>query len=782
MKRILVKTGILVGLIISGAGLVSTWGQTVGSDSGRIQPRSTLPGVAPAGAQPAASLARPSNDSDIKADKLEYVNKTIVGVGNVYIRRGGETLTADYVTYDTIRDVATARGNVHFDDTDTGRVWDGDELVYDFRRKEGDFGTSQIYSPPFTVTSSASRQINQGLQELDDIMVTTCIPEDPEFNITATRAMVFDETIVRSENAVFWLNGLPILYLPRYTVDLERDTTRFDVLPGYSSRHGAYLLTAYSIPLNEYLTAVTHLDYRSERGLGIGEDLRWYSKEDYWKGAIRGYYINDDAPYKSPEQEEAQRADGLNIDDARYRVRFSHFQPLADNDMIFAELGKVSDPEVVLDFFDEEHRTMPQPENRVSYIHSDELFSAGLDLHKNLNEEFFSGVNRLPEAYLNAPRLRIMDSPFYYEGFHSAGQLEATFSDYDKERRGRFDYDTQRIHTENTIYYPTRHFGWLNIIPRVGYKGTFYGETFAPASVTNVTSSINDAGFSVTSTNVVNDIEYLGADTRNLLELGVESSFKAFKELHNDPTTMGVGLRHVAEPFVNYTLIPEQDLRPTNILQFDQIDRLDRRNDITFGMRNKLQTKRPVSRPDPANPGQMENYNQLVDIIDLSVSTSYLLEPEENETELGLINIDGEFRPADWMVLDVRAGYNTDLSEFDRVYSQLQFYAPDRSYIAFDHYFRPDRNHVLQTEYSLWPENTISLDGYTRYEILQGEFEEQSLLATYKTDCVGYGIGVRWIAGEIIAADSTIEDEDEWQAWFQIWLTAFPNGLLELGR
>ena len=66
--------------------------------------------------------------------------------------------------------------------------------------------------------------------------------------------------------------------------------------------------------------------------------------------------------------------------------------------------------------------------------------------------------------------------------------------------------------------------------------------------------------------------------------------------------------------------------------------------------------------------------------------------------------------------------------------------------------------------------------------VLQGEVEEQTLLATYKTDCVGYGIGVRWIAGEVIEQDDTVEDEDEWQAWFQIWLTAFPNGLLELGR
>ncbi|MFP6903735.1 MAG: hypothetical protein VCG02_00850, partial [Verrucomicrobiota bacterium] len=59
-----------------------------------------------------------------------------------------------------------------------------------------------------------------------------------------------------------------------------------------------------------------------------------------------------------------------------------------------------------------------------------------------------------------------------------------------------------------------------------------------------------------------------------------------------------------------------------------------------------------------------------------------------------------------------------------------------------------------------------------------GEFEEQVLLFTYRTDCVGYGLGGRWIAGD----DDIIEEDDEWQVWGQIWLTAFPQGIVEMGK
>ncbi|MFT5125551.1 MAG: LPS-assembly protein [Kiritimatiellia bacterium] len=726
---------------------------------------------------PGAPAAAPS-DMDINADKLEYRGGVMVGSGNLVIRRGSEVLTADFGTYNAETGDTSARGNVHYENPLSGQQFDGDELKGNFKTQQWDFGFSEIRQDVFTVFSETSEVIEPGLQRFDNAMVTTCDPANPEFYIRAREAFVYDGTIVRAKNAVFYLNNLPFLYLPRYTVDMERDTTNFDFLPGYSSRHGAYVLTAYSYPIFD-LWATTRLDYRSDRGIGIGEDLAW--KDENYAGKLRTYFINDDAPYKTPEQEERQRADFLDIPDSRYRVRLSHYQAVSPNDLLFVEAGKLSDPEVTLDFFDEEYRVMPVQENRVSYIHSDDYFTAGVELHKNLNDEFFSSIDRLPEASLSVPRLKIANSPFYYEGFHAAGLLDAVFNERD-QARGRTNYDSQRIHTENAVYYPTRHMGFLNLIPRIGFTGTFYGDTFEQKDVSSGSSATNSLGVLVNSTNTTTEFVNQGADFRDLFQIGFETSFKAFRVMHNDPTTMGVGLRHVVEPFANYTYMSEPDLRPPNIPQFDNIDRLDRRHDIQFGVRNKWQTKRPVVRPDPLNNGKMESYNQLVDLVDVSVSTAYLLDPEIDENELGDILFDGEFRPTDYLQIDTRAFYNVDASDFSRINTEVQFFADDRSHVAFDHFYRPDRNHVLQAEYALWPQATVSLEGYSRYEIDRGEFEEQVILVTYKTDCVGYGFGGRWIAGDALLADGNAADEDEWQVWGQIWLTAFPQGIVELGR
>ncbi len=726
----------------------------------------------------AQGASKPAAGMDISADKLEYRNEVMVGAGNLRIRKGPELLTADYGTYNDTTGETTARGNVHYENSLTGQRFNGDELQGNFRTQQWDFGFSEFSQGLFTVFSESSELIEPGLQRFENAMVTTCDAANPEFYIRAREAMVYEGSIVRARSAVFYLNNVPFLYLPRWTVDLQRDETNFDFLPGYSSRNGAYALNGYSYPLlNAWAT--TRLDYRSERGLGIGEDLAW--KGDSFEGKLRTYFLNDEAPYRDAEQQARQEAEFREVPESRYRVRLSHYQSITPRDQLFIEAGKLSDPEVTLDFFDDEYRVMPVQENRLSYTHNDHYFTAGVELNKNLNEEFFSAVERLPEATLSVPRLRIGGSPFYYEGFHTAGILDAVYSERDQSL-GKTNYDTQRIHTRNTVYYPSRHMGFLNLIPRIGFTGTFYADTFEKQDVSTVTSSTNSLGVLVNSTNVTTALVNQGADIRDLFEIGFETSFKAFRVMHNEPTGMGVGMRHVVEPFANYSYIREPGLRPPSIPQFDGIDRHDRRHDLKFGVRNKWQTKRPVVRPNPLNRNKMESYNRLIDLVDVSVSTAYLLEPEDNQDALGDILVDGEFRPTDYLQIDTRAYYNVDASDFSRINTEVQFMADDRSHVSIDHYYRPDRNHVLQAEYSLWPRSTLSLEGYSRFEIEQGEFEEQVLLFTYRTDCVGYGLGGRWIAGDVLAGDDTIEEDDEWQVWGQIWLTAFPQGIVEMGK
>ena len=601
-------------------------------------------------------------------------------------------------------------------------------------------------------------------------MVTTCDTiEKPEFRVKAKTADIYEGKIARMRNAVFYLRGVPFLYLPRYTIDLEREATNIDLIPGYSSRNGAFLLTAYSIYPSEDLRATTHLDYRSERGVAVGQDFVWYNKErKRTNGYIKGYYAMDDSPYRDEEEELRLTSQGVEIPEDRYRLKVMHRKDFTDRDSLFLKAGYLSDARVEQDFFDEDFRESPIPENRATYSYRGDGYSAGVEIGKQINDEFFSGLSHLPEAYWNVPLTQIGESGLQYEGENRAGLLERTYSDFEEEN-GAEEYDSTRAHTSHRVYYPTRHMGWLNLIPRAGATYTYYGSTKGSDTEVGTSSSTDTNGVVTTtlSTNTVTTTE--GADGRFLPEIGLEASFKAFKELHSSPTSLGRGLRHVVEPFANYTYIPEPDLERNEIFQFDSIDQLSDTHFVGFGIRNKWQTKR-----DRGN-GRTQIHNYA----DINLSSGYDLRSDVEEP-LSTVRLDTELLPADWLRFEMDIRYDPSLSELERIDSEIQLiHADTGNSLGLNQLYRTDRNHTLQANYRINPRGRLGFDGYTRYELEENGVEEQTIMVKYRTDCVGYGLGVSWIGGDVGSDGS--QGEDDWKVWGQIWLTALPGAGLDMG-
>ena len=108
---------------------------------------------------------------------------------------------------------------------------------------------------------------------------------------------------------------------------------------------GGFILTAYNYELNEFLDAATHLDYRSKRGVGVGQDFYWEDKEaGLWKGDFRAYYADDDRPLDDGSAE--GRSQDL-VDSDRYRFRLNHRQGLSSNDTARVRVNYLSDPFVL---------------------------------------------------------------------------------------------------------------------------------------------------------------------------------------------------------------------------------------------------------------------------------------------------------------------------------------------------------------------------------------------------------------------------------------------------
>ncbi len=698
----------------------------------------------------------------VDADQMEYFQEqhVIVGRGHVVIERGHERLLADFVKVHTDTEIAEARGNITLDRE--GAVWRGEELTYNFRTHQGDFGAFVAFYDPFFVRADESKRVSTNEFVLHNATLTTCDGDEPQFKMRAGEARIVDGATLKAYNAVPYLFGIPFFWLPYWQRSLDPELVTFYLVPGYSSRMGAFALTGYGYRLGDGLRGITHVDVRSQRGVGLGQDFIWKdtAPAKKYEGILRGYWMDDKDPFY---HEDSEVREGT-TKNQRYRLHLRHSQTLSDRDALMGEANYLSDPYVIEDFFDNEFRNQVQPENRLSVMHRGDAFSAGLLANVRLND-FYENINRMPEANFEVNQLKLGNTPLYYESQNSAGFLQHVYPKAtDTNSTAPANYDAFRMDTVQTIYYPTRNFDFLNIIPRVRYEGTVYSKTYMPQITTNLTVvstpviTAKGTNTVLTTTNTITTtLHDSGAGMRHLPQFGIESSFKAFRVLDDAPTGIGrdVGLRHVAEPYVNYTFQPEPNLRPGELPQFDAVDALDMQHDIQLGMRNKLQTKRR---------GYVHN------LVDADVYTYYRFEQPPGQTnDFSDVYTLTRLRPVDWLMLDFDAAFNPYTSEFDFFNTQLALLDEDESRIALEHRYTKDNNNLLSAELMLFPHDRWSFRVYGRYDLENSQLQEHSYLVQHKNDCLGIGVGLRRL-------------DNDTMFWVQLWLTAFPQMAADLGR
>src|SRR5207302_9226742 len=103
--------------------------------------------------------------------------------------------------------------------------------------------------------------------------------------------------------------------------------------------------------------------------------------------------------------------------------------------------------------------------------------------------ECFEQAGRLREVVLDIKRHALFGGPIFYEGEFGIADLHRNFGDTavplpapspspTPGTKTRFeDYSALRIDTFHQLLYPNTYFGWLSIVPRVGFRATYYDET-----------------------------------------------------------------------------------------------------------------------------------------------------------------------------------------------------------------------------------------------------------------------------------------------------------------
>ncbi len=694
-----------------------------------------------------------------RADKLDVNRETgdITADGNVVIRKGDVVLKADHVRCNVNTEGVKAWGNVELRRGED--VWRGESVNGNFRTREWDAINIGVESRPFVVEASRTSRGAANSYELEGARVTTCTNGmgDAHYSLSARRLTLVPGENLSGYGAVLRLGSVPVMYLPYWSHSLQEDSG-WRLRPGYSSRWGAYLLSSYRYRLNPYLRAETHLDGRTERGLAVGQDFKWADTNSLWHGDLALYYADD----SKPVDEDTIGVDP-DLDNERYRIRARHQVNLSDRDYLLAQGNYLSDPEILEDFFEREFRNSREPENYASLMHRGEGYTAGALLQSRLND-FYESVDRLPEFTLDVVRRQLGDSGFYYESASGAAFLQKRWSSVTTNAD---DYSTFRFDSSHMVYYPGKYFGFLNVVPRGGARVTYYSDTRETERTlvsvrTTVTNRVVRNGFTNlvvttgTQTNTLYRDIARGSDVRALAELGAEFSFKAFKAWEGGVVTP---LRHIVEPYANYTLVPKPSVEPESLYQFDRVDALDQQHIVLLGTRNKLQTKQE-DRP--------------FDILDADFNTILNLDPDADQESFTDVYGDIEWRPTGWFSLDVDGIVNVDQSELSRFNGRAVVHGSETWESYLEYRYRLDESSLLLADITFSPNRDWSLNGYTRYEFENdARLEEVGCKVRRNLDCMVIRTGLGALPGYTRSDGS--ERDDEIRVVFELWLTAFPE-------
>lgn len=696
----------------------------------------TQAGVQGSGLESLGSISAPDADTPIEVNAdgpIDYDKPTgrIAASENVVITCGKDVLRADRVLVHIESGDAYALGNVVL--MRGGQEVKAAKLHYNFRTRVSSLDAPSVDAEPFRIQADRIEQVADQSYLLHRAKVTTCIYKHPHshYHVRAKRIRVVPNESMTAKGAVWYFGKIPCFYVPYWYQNLNEESG-FRFRPGYRSQWGAYLLSSYRHRLAPQLQAEHRLDYRTERGVAVGEDLKWNLRSGY--GDLSLYYLDDRQPMPDDSPLDAET-----IESERYRMRLRHTQGLGERTQMLMQLEYVSDTEVRRDFFDRDYRAARQPENHISLAHRRDSFTVTALASMRLND-FYSNVNRLPEISLDVFRRQLGNSSVYYESESSVSGLERVWPANGDEE----DYSTFRLDTSHRLYQPRQLAGWLNVIPRAGYRATYYTES--PETRT-----------SGTGTNAVTSTVAGDAVLRHLFEVGSEVSYKAFKML----VPAGDGQapwRHVVEPYANYSLRLEPNARPDELYQFDSVDTLDELHQLRLGVRNKLQTKRD---------------NRAVDAADVNLFTTLKLNAEDDEPVLDLLNLDSDFRPTAWMLLELDGAYSLEDALLTRLNSRFSLIRKDYWRLGVEHRYREAESNLLAADATIYPNRKWAFNLFGRYEFEESRLEEQGGYVQRTLDCLGIRLGASVLPG-YARADGTAR-EDEYRVLLEVWLTAFPN-------
>lgn len=660
-----------------------------------------------------------------------------VATNGVKVVYGQTQLDAEQIRLNQESGWVRAEGNVLLQSSTN--IWVSDSLSYNLESNLIDArkfrtGQSPVYIQGLSLSGNTTGTQGEALVA-EDAYFTTDDTAEPGYKISAGKVKVMPGEYVEARNAILSYQGLPIFWVPYYRQSLKEDGNRLILRPGYRSRFGAYLYSTYRFKFNDYLQVDLDLDYRTKRGFALGPDIS-FSHPDYGSADLEYKHFWDQKPELN--------SNGRSIGGNRYRLDLNYLWQPEPNVLVKTRIDKLSDPFVHADYFEDDFRADPQPKTFIELKKFWDNFSVGLTLQPRINT-FFEQTERLPEINLSAFRQELGESGVFYESRSNVGYYQKRFPDFDGN-----DYRAYRLDSHHQLLYPKTFYGWLNVTPQIGFRGTEYGEADGPGAATK-------------------------RRTRGMVDLGVDVSARmsrTWRGMRNSFWDLR-GFRHIVQPSIHYIYVPDPTNDPGQLPQFDSVipglrllpshfpdfnslDSLQGDQNLRMGVFQKLQTFRD---------------DEMINFLNWSIFTDLHLDNKPNESQFSDVYSDLDWRARDWVSLSSEFRWDTQkrrtrladhrvifsphedwswalghryirnndlFGEGNNLYSSSFYYwLSDNWSFNATHFFEARSSTLQEQIYSIYRDHT-SFSTALRFRVRQPRFEQSDLTLTLEFSLKGF--------------------------------------------
>jgi LPS-assembly protein len=522
--------------------------------------------AAPCWGQIAKQGSQPTNEPiNVTADKLssEDGGSQIEATGNVEVKRQQTTLKGDQVRFNRETQDVDAKGNISVDDPEW-KVKSADALQMNMEKETGQIEKGDIFIEQghVSITGQHFQKFDGQTYHIDDAFFTTCLCDSgaPPWKLSGEKMDLLPDGSGTIEKGYFYIMDVPVFYLPYGFFPLKSDRQTGFLFPtiGHSTKDGFRFQQPFFWAISKSSDATVAFDVESSSRIGLLGEFRTIFERNADFQFRTAYF---DERLRKNEQNEVWDPTIANpqIPLDRWSILSSHRYATASDWLTYSDIAVYSDDSFARNLIER----FDLPGTKEFDIRRSRFSDSSFGVFKNWDDSYFKGQWNFYQDFIQKESSTLQKTPQisywgrrFLDDFPLEFRWQAGGVNYIRQKGG----DGLRFDLRPEVSLPFRLasylYGSLNVAPR---ETVYHLYTPVNSSDRNVSRELVEiSGNIATSLSRVYGWRGLGLD----------------------------GVKHVIEPELSYLFIPGVNQRRIPIM--DDIDRINRRNVLTFGITNRL--------------------------------------------------------------------------------------------------------------------------------------------------------------------------------------------------